>query len=88
MGRGAARSFSGRRAVARSRETAFPDYESFSQEAPEFAPGTRVRHAKWGEGVVLELAGTSGDAVARIRFADDVEKRIMLRYGKLEIVSD
>ena len=66
----------------------FPDYESFSQEAPEFGPGTRVRHAKWGDGVVLELAGTSGDAVARIRFGDDVEKRIMLRYGKLEVISD
>ena len=87
-GRGAARSFSGARASARSRETAFPDYESFSQEAPEFGPGTRVSHAKWGEGVVLELSGTSGDAVARIRFADDVEKRIMLRYGKLEVISD
>jgi DNA helicase-2/ATP-dependent DNA helicase PcrA len=86
-GGGAARAFSGRRATRR-REAAFPDYESYSQEEPELGPGTRVRHSKWGEGVVLELAGTSGDAIALIRFADDVEKRIMLRYGKLEIVSD
>jgi DNA helicase-2/ATP-dependent DNA helicase PcrA len=74
--------------TARGPVADFPDYEGFSQEAPEFGPGTRVRHAKWGEGVVLELAGTSGDAIARIRFADDVEKRIMVRYGKLEIISD
>ena len=77
-----------RRQASRVPAAVFPDYESFSQEEPEFGPGTRVRHAKWGEGVVLELAGTSGDAIARIRFADDVEKRIMLRYGKLEIISD
>ena len=74
--------------AARGPEAAFPDYENFSQEAPEFGPGTRVRHAKWGEGVVLEFAGTSGDAIARVRFADDVEKRIMVRYGKLEVISD
>ena len=87
---GSIRTFAGRRRgpASRSAEAAFPDYENFSQEAPEFGPGTRVRHAKWGEGVVLELTGVSGDAVARIRFADDVEKRIMLRYGKLEAVSD
>ena len=74
--------------TARGPVAAFPDYENFSQEAPEFGPGTRVRHAKWGEGVVLEFAGTSGDAIARVRFADDVEKRIMVRYGKLEVISD
>jgi DNA helicase-2/ATP-dependent DNA helicase PcrA len=86
---GAARAFSGRRRGApRSRESAFPDYEGTSQEVPEFGPGTRVRHARWGDGVVLELAGSSGDAIARVRFPDDVEKRIMLRYGKLEIISD
>jgi DNA helicase-2/ATP-dependent DNA helicase PcrA len=83
------RTFGGRRGgTSRSRETAFPDYEGTSQEVPEFGPGTRVRHDRWGEGVVLELAGASGDAIARVRFADDVEKRIMLRYGKLTIVSD
>ena len=85
---GSVRRYAGGRGRPAAASTAFPDYESFSQEEPEFGPGTRVRHEKWGEGVVLELAGTSGDAVARIRFADDVEKRIMLRYGKLEAVSD
>jgi DNA helicase-2/ATP-dependent DNA helicase PcrA len=87
---GLLRSRAGRRRgrTARGPAADFPDYERFSQELPEFGPGTRVRHAKWGEGVVLELAGTSGDAIARIRFADDVEKRIMVRYGKLEVISD
>ncbi len=87
---GSLRSRAGRRRgrTARGPVADFPDYEGFSQEVPEFGPGTRVRHAKWGEGVVLELAGTSGDAIARIRFADDVEKRIMVRYGKLEVISD
>jgi hypothetical protein len=83
------RAFRGRRGGAsRSVEAVFPDYEGTSQEVAEFGPGTRVRHARWGDGVVLELAGTSGDAIARVRFADDVEKRIMLRYGKLTIITD
>jgi DNA helicase-2/ATP-dependent DNA helicase PcrA len=78
-----------RSARARRRRTEeFPDYESFSQEEAEFGPGTRVRHARWGEGVVLEVSGVSGDAIARIRFDDDDEKRIMIRYGKLEIIRD
>jgi DNA helicase-2/ATP-dependent DNA helicase PcrA len=69
------------------RDAAFPDYEEYSQESPELGPGARVRHPKWGEGVVLEVAGYGEDAVVRIRFADDLEKRIMLRYGKIELVS-
>jgi DNA helicase-2/ATP-dependent DNA helicase PcrA len=68
-------------------EGAFPDYESHSQEVPELGPGVRVRHPSWGEGVVLDVSGGGHDAVVRIRFADDVEKRIMVRYGKLELVS-
>lgn len=66
----------------------FPDYESYSQEEFELVPGARVRHPRWGEGVVLEISGFAGDAIVRVRFDSDVEKRIMLRYGKLEMVDD
>ncbi len=77
-----------RRRTVRGRPDVFPDYENLSQEHAGFGPGTRVVHETLGEGVVLEISGTAGDAIARIRFADDVEKRIMLRYGKLTPVSD
>jgi len=63
----------------------FPDYENQSQEAVNLAPGARVQHPSWGEGVVVGIAGYGGDTVVTVRFdeAGGVEKRIMLRYGKL-----
>ena len=64
----------------------FPDYEGYSQEDTLLGPGTRVAHATWGEGVVVEISGVGLDAVVRVRFAGDTEKRIMVRYGKLEIL--
>jgi len=67
-------------------ESVFPDYEDYSQEGAFLEPGARVRHPRWGEGEVLDVSGRGLDAIVRIRFADGVEKRIMLRYAKLEIV--
>lgn len=82
----------GRRHVhtrARRRETdVFPDYEGFSQESHGLGPGTRVSHPSWGEGLVLDVTGSGLDAIVRVRFDGDIEKRIMLRYGKLEILDD
>jgi DNA helicase-2/ATP-dependent DNA helicase PcrA len=66
----------------------FPDYENTSQEPVGLGPGARVHHKTWGEGVVLDVSGEGGDAVVRVRFAGDVEKRIMLRYGGLTILND
>ena len=89
LGRASRGSGAGRRpSPSRARTSDFPDYENYSQEEAQFGPGTRVRHSRWGEGVVIEVSGFSGDAIARIRFGDDDEKRIMLRYGKLEIVTE
>ncbi len=67
----------------------FPDYEGQSQEFAELRPGTRVRHPSWGVGVIVGIAGYGGDTVVTVRFdeAGGVEKRIMVRYGKLEPVS-
>lgn len=79
------------RAARRKRprhESVFPDYEDYSQESASLEAGARVRHPRWGEGEVVEVSGSGLDAIVRIRFADGVEKRIMLRYAKLTIVSD
>ena len=70
------------------RADVFPDYENASQDSPEIRPGSMVRHKTWGEGRVLEVAGFGGDAIVRVRFAGDVEKRIMLRYGGLTVLDD
>ncbi len=76
-----------RRPARRARADVFPDYEGFSQEEVALAPGARVAHPTWGEGVVLDVSGVGPDAIVRVRFADDIEKRIMVRYGKLTPVT-
>jgi DNA helicase-2/ATP-dependent DNA helicase PcrA len=69
-------------------ESVFPDYEGYSQEGVFLEPGARVRHPRWGEGEVVDVSGDGLDAIVRVRFTDGAEKRIMLRYAKLEIVAD
>ncbi len=69
-------------------QSVFPDYEEYSQESAVLELGARVRHPRWGEGEVVDVSGRGLDAIVRVRFADDVEKRIMLRYAKLEILPD
>jgi len=49
--------------------------------------GMRVEHQKFGFGVVLKLEGSSHNPVATIKFDQNGEKKIMLNYAKLMIVS-
>jgi len=77
-----------RRRRGREPRSAFPDYEGESQERHEIRPGSRVTHPTWGEGTVLDVAGYGDDTIVRVRFDDDVEKRIMVRYGGLEVLTD
>ena len=46
--------------------------------------GQSVRHAKFGEGVVIRLQGDGGDARAQIRFAAAGIKELLLAVAKLE----
>jgi DNA helicase-2/ATP-dependent DNA helicase PcrA len=63
--------------------------------SPNFAPsdtskleaGNRVEHQKFGFGEVLKLEGSSHNPVATIKFDNGGEKKIMLNYAKLMIVS-
>ena len=50
-------------------------------DTPE--PATTVRHLRWGEGVVLSIAGVGTDAQATVRFEDVGEKRLLLAYAPL-----
>jgi DNA helicase-2/ATP-dependent DNA helicase PcrA len=49
-----------------------------------FRPGDDVRHAKWGEGVVVDIVGTGDDAEAVVNFASAGEKRLLLGWAPLE----
>lgn len=46
--------------------------------------GQRVRHKKFGEGVVLDCEGTGPNAQIHINFSDVGEKRLVMQYAKLE----
>ncbi|MEX0990837.1 MAG: DNA helicase PcrA [Actinomycetota bacterium] len=49
----------------------------------DVGPGDTVVHEKWGEGVVLSVAGSGGDAQARIAFEDVGEKQLILAFAPL-----
>ena len=46
--------------------------------------GQRVRHKKFGDGVVLDCTGTGSNAQIHVNFADVGEKRLVMQYAKLE----
>ncbi len=48
--------------------------------------GDDVRHAKWGEGVVIDIIGDGEKAEAVVRFPDVGEKRLLLSWAPLEKV--
>jgi len=52
----------------------------------QVSPGDTVLHEKWGEGVVLTISGSGGDAQARISFQDTGEKLLILAYAPLKLV--
>jgi DNA helicase-2/ATP-dependent DNA helicase PcrA len=60
--------------------------ESFEKARPDehpFAIGQNVRHAKFGEGVVINFEGRGLDARVQVRFASDGTKWLALQYAKL-----
>jgi DNA helicase-2/ATP-dependent DNA helicase PcrA len=48
--------------------------------------GDRVRHPKWGEGLVSAAEGAGGDGLLTIMFPNVGEKMVMLKYAPLEKV--
>ncbi|MEY2447315.1 MAG: ATP-dependent helicase UvrD/PcrA [Acidimicrobiaceae bacterium] len=46
--------------------------------------GDDVRHAKWGEGVIIDIEGQDEKAEATVRFPDIGEKRLLLSWAPLE----
>jgi DNA helicase-2/ATP-dependent DNA helicase PcrA len=68
---------------------------AFEPETPRYDPhageedfplkvGARVRHARFGEGMVVGLEREGSDTVATVRFAAVGRKRLSLQYAHLE----
>jgi DNA helicase-2/ATP-dependent DNA helicase PcrA len=55
-------------------------------EAIGLKVGDDVRHAKWGEGVILDIEGAGDKAEAVVRFPTVGEKRLLLSWAPLEKV--
>jgi len=68
-----------------SRPTSFDDAE-VSQDAAVIAVGARVRHRKFGSGVIAELAGSGRDLKAKIDFDDETigRKTLVVAQANLE----
>ena len=58
------------------------NFEKRPDEHP-FAVGQNVRHAKFGDGVVIDFEGRGLDARVQVRFATDGTKWLALQYAKL-----
>lgn len=52
----------------------------------DIAEGDRVRHASFGCGVVMSIEDSSAGIKAAIRFDNAGEKKLLLKYAKLEIL--
>ena len=60
--------------------------EEASQDAPRYLTGERVRHRKFGSGVVRAVSGMGRDLKVTVEF-DDAEvgtKRLLVAYAGLE----
>ena len=63
-----------------------PQRAGFEMKRPDehpFAVGQNVRHAKFGEGVVINFEGRGLDARVQVRFASEGTKWLALQYAKL-----
>jgi DNA helicase-2/ATP-dependent DNA helicase PcrA len=48
--------------------------------------GDDVRHAKWGEGVILDISGQGDKTEALVRFPEVGEKLLLLAWAPLDKV--
>jgi DNA helicase-2/ATP-dependent DNA helicase PcrA len=54
--------------------------------APGMKLGTRVRHGRFGDGVILNVEGQGAQARVQVNFEAQGSKWLMLSYANLEIV--
>ena len=55
-------------------------------EGTGFRLGQRVKHAIFGEGVILHFEGSGDNAVIQVNFSEVGSKRLVMQYAKLEAI--
>jgi DNA helicase II / ATP-dependent DNA helicase PcrA len=63
-----------------------PGADTASPSRPGMGLGARVRHGKFGEGVILNLEGNGSHARVQVNFEQQGTKWLMLQYANLEPV--
>ena len=64
--------------------TAFNEYTFLHPSISNVRSGDLVRHAKFGEGVVVEMLGSGSDYEVMGSFREEGVKRLLLSYAQLE----
>ena len=59
-----------------------------TRSADEFAPGERVKHDVFGEGVVVSSTGSGSDTQVTVAFVGEGVKRLMLSFAPIERIVD
>ena len=59
-----------------------------TRSADEFAPGERVKHDVFGEGVVVSSSGRGSDTQVVVAFVGEGVKRLMLSFAPIERIVD
>ena len=59
-----------------------------TRSADEFAPGEKVKHDVFGEGVVVSSSGSGSDTQVTVAFVGEGVKRLMLSFAPLEKIVD
>lgn len=62
-------------------------FRALSDEMNLLGKGMRVIHERFGEGQVLEIQGIEPDKIALVRFEQVGEKKLLLRFAKINILS-
>jgi DNA helicase-2/ATP-dependent DNA helicase PcrA len=58
-----------------------------SEYKGEYKVGMIVEHSRFGKGEILELENAMPDTKAKIKFENDGEKQLLLKFAKLKIIS-
>ena len=59
-----------------------------TRSADEFAPGEKVKHDVFGEGVVVSSSGSRSDTQVTVAFVGEGVKRLMLSFAPIERIVD
>ena len=73
--------------LPRAYETEYPDEMNGARKIEiQFHSGQRVKHARFGEGMVIESKLTGNDEEVTVAFSDSGIKRLVASFAKLEII--